>query len=210
MLAAKLSHTAQEVCLHGVHAAFPLNGLQQNAAGLRRDGGAQGFQIIEVHIAEAHEQRVKLNLNLFLPRGGHGAQCAAMETLVEGNHLVARGTICRRVAVAIATRDLDDAVIALGPGVGEEDAAGDADDVFHDEPRKFLLLGNAVEVGAVHELVGLPAEGIHHDGVAVAEAAGGNARAEIHITSSLGIIKIRTFALRHRHRWRTVCLENVL
>ena len=209
LLAAKLRHRTQELRLHGVDAALALHGFQQNAAGDGADGRAQGFDVVEVHIAEAHEHRVELNLDFFLTRGGHGAEGAAVETLVERDDLVARRAVRLRAAVAEAAGYLDDAVIRLCAGVAEEDATGDAHDLAYNELCQLLLSLHAVEVRAVHQRMRLLAEGLHHRRVAMPQTAGRNPAAEVHIASPLRVVQVGSLTLRRRKRRATVCRKYV-
>ena len=92
--------------------------------------------------------------------------------------------------MAEAAGNLDDAIIGLGAGVAEKDATWDADDFLDDELGEAFLLADGVEVGAVHQAVRLLAESIDDDGVAVPQAAGGDAGAEIHIASAFRIKQV--------------------
>ena len=84
--------------------------------------------------------------------------------------------------VAEAAGGLDQPVVGLGAGVGEEHLAGDAHVMGVDFLRQFRLLRDLIEIGNMQQFARLLADGGDHARVAVAERADGDAGAEIEVT----------------------------
>ena len=125
---------------------------------------------------------------LFLAAGGDGRNCAAVEGALEGDDAVALGLAALEMEPA---RHLDRALQRLGAGVAEERGVRER---VRDQALGEALLGlDAVQIGAVPELLGLGLEHRHQVRMGVTEQRDRNAAAEIEIASPGVIEQIGAF-----------------
>jgi len=189
---------------HGIHSAFALDGFEEEGDGFIGEGGLDGFEVVWLDVDEAWEEGIEAFVDLGLRRGGHGPDGAPVKGFVEGHDFV---------ATALETeppRELDEAVVGLGPGVREEDFAGVLDHFFDDEFGEVGLGLDVVEIRAVHQGGCLLRDGPGEGGWAVAERAGRDAGAEIEILATVLIPHFGALAASHGEGESAVGLENVL
>lgn len=189
---------------HWIHPTFALDRFDQKGHRFVVEGGFDGLEIVGLEVAETRQEWVEALADLGLSGGGHGADGAAVERLVEGDDFVSSGRL------AEASGQLDQSVVGLGSGVGKEDFTGAGEDFFHDELREVGLTGNVVEVGAVHQGVALPGDGSGESRVAVAQRAGRNARAEIEVFPTRVIPHAGAFSSDHGEGKAAVGLEDIM
>lgn len=153
-LAAALGQGDQELVRRGRDAAFALNGLDNDTAGLLGDGLVDGGDVVEGAELEAGQHGRKGLLVLGVVGGGQAAHGAAVEGIVEGDdlELVTRGL----ADLGSLPGELDGGFVGLGAGVADEHRVG----VVHGTGLAGLLdqqLGQGagprvvVEVRGVHE-----------------------------------------------------------
>ena len=113
---------------------------------------------------------------LGLAAGGDGGERPAVKGAFEGDEAIALG---RPVLEMIAAGGLDGAFDRLGPGIGEEHVVGEGRAA---QPlAEPLLLGNAVQIGDVPELLRLLGQCLDEMGVGMAERGHGHAAGEVEI-----------------------------
>ena len=142
MLVAKLAQRPQVRLRQHPDAALALHRLQQDASGLRANGGPDGGEVAEGHLIEAVHLRAETVEVLLLPAGGDGGQGPAMERAFEGDQAEALGCAVRRVMLA---HHLDGALQRLGSGVGEEHRLGEGR--VHQPTGQPLALGRRGHAG---------------------------------------------------------------
>ena len=210
VLLAKRGHGTEEFRRRGDDAALALHRLQQDGGGLRAHAVLQRGDVVEWQVAEARQHRIEAILDLRLAGGGHRAERAAVEGLQEGDHLEALHAIRLRALAAEAARGFDEPVIRLGTGVREENLAGELDVVGVDFLRQLGLQRVLIEIGNMHQLARLMADGFDQSRVAMPERADGDAHAEVQIALP-GLVPQAAARAPHRHqREAAVGREDVL
>ncbi len=113
---------------------------------------------------------------LGLAAGGDGGKGAPMKGALEGDEAIA---LRRAVLEMIAARGLDRAFDRLGAGIGEEHPVREGRGA---EPRReTLLLGDAIQIRDVPELVRLLGQCLDEMGMGVAERRHRHAAREVEI-----------------------------
>ena len=209
MLLAQLCQAAQEFRSHAVDASFPLDGFQHEGYCFRPDGFAGRFQVIERQMAKSRQHGVKAYLDFILPRGGHAAQRSSVEGFVERKHFITGFAVRLGLPVAVAARHLDQAVIGFRAAVGEKDLPRTLHAFGHDEFRQIRLLGNLVQVGAVHQRGRLLLQGLRYHGMAMPQHAGGNAGTEVQIALPRAVPQSGAFPADGSHGITAIGMEYV-
>ncbi len=174
VLVAQRAQALHEFLRRDANAALALNRLDQEACGIRPDRRLGRFQIVELHVLEARQQRQEALVHLLLAGRADRRQGPAVEGLVEGDDLEPVGVA---PILVIGARRLDRAFDRLGPRVGEEHRVGEGE---VDQPlRQVLPLGTAVEVRAMHQRLGLALDRADQPGVRMAERIDRDAAGEI-------------------------------
>lgn len=128
------------------------------------------------HVGDLAGQRQEGGLLGGLAGEGEGAHGAAVEPALGGHHVGAAGE----------PPDLEGGLVCLGAGVGEEDAAGAAE-----QTEQFLGEGDGrlggEEVGDVAQGGDLAADRLDDGGVAVAEGVDGDAADQVEVGGALGV-----------------------
>ena len=121
--AGQCARFGEELLRQRPHAALALNGLDENGADFARKFRAQIGNVVEAHELNARNHGRERLAVLFLVRGGHGAEGAAVEALLQRQKLrpdVARPRCACRPAYARASFSAPSH--ASVPVVGKEDA----------------------------------------------------------------------------------------
>lgn len=157
-------------------AVLALDRFQDHQGGVGGDGGPQRVRVPVRHMRHLAGQRQEGVAFAGLPGEGEGAQGAAVEAALGGDH----------VAPAGAPPDLESGLDGLRAGVGEEDLAGAAEEL--EEPFGELdgRLGDE-EVGDVAEGGDLVGDGADDGGVGVAEGVDGDAADEVEVLAAVGV-----------------------
>src|SRR5581483_9176292 len=145
------------------------------------DGPLDRLEITERHDVEAGRRLAEALEILLVAGGGDGGERAAVEGALEGDDAPAL-----RVAVGemVTPRQLDGALAGLGARVAEEYLVGERR--LAQPFRQPLLAGDAVEVGAVPQLLGLADEGGDQLGMGMAQRVDGDAAGEIEVALARG------------------------
>ena len=171
----------------GRDAALALHAFNQNGDGRRRNRVARRVQIVERNVPEARRHRLEPFLHLVLAGGGNAGQRAAVKGI--------RGRQNFKPAFVVAEfpGQFEQAFVGLGAAVGKKAFAGaDAFDQFGGQPA--LRFGE-IKVRDVDELPRLLDQRLGDGRVRVAEAADGNARAEIEVAFARDIKQIAARAV---------------
>ena len=121
-------------------------------------------------------------------RRREGAVAAAVEVALEADDLRRRDA----AAVGVLAGDLDRALVGLGAGVGEEDAAAEAR--LREPLRQARHRLGVEEVGDVHQPRRLLLHRRDHGRVAVAERADRDPGEEVEVLLAVGVPEQRPFA----------------
>lgn len=115
---AVLAEGGEEFGRGDVDAAFALDGLDENAAGLLGDEGFEGGRIVEDGVFEAGKHGGEGRLVFGVGGRGQGAHCSAVEGVVEGEDFVfGAGGVD---AAAYFAGEFDGCFVSFGAGVGYE------------------------------------------------------------------------------------------
>ena len=145
--------------------------------------------VAERHAVEAGQNGPETFEMLLLATGGDGRHRAAVKGALEGDDPVALGLATPVVEPA---RHLDRALQRLGAGIAEERGVGER---MRDQALgQALLRLDAVEIGAVPELLGLGLEHRHQVRMGVAEQGDRDAAAEVEIAAPGAIEQVGAFA----------------
>jgi hypothetical protein len=139
------------------------------------------------------EQRLEARLDLAAAGGGQGGHGAAVKAAFHDDD----GRPRHVAFVTVQAGDLDGGFVGLGAAVGEENPvhAGQRAQAV----GQTFLLGNAVQVGGVHDGAGLGGDRAGDPGMRVAEAAHGDAGERVQITPALGVFQPGTLAADEGH-----------
>ena len=144
---------------------------------LRADGRLHRRQVAERHDDRSRGAGVAEAFQVLLVAGrGDGRQRAAVEGALEGDDAPALGLA---VGEVIAPRQLDGALAGLRAGIAEEHLVGERH--LAQPLGQPLLAGDAIEIGAVPQLLRLLGERGDQLGMRVAQRIDGNAAGEIEI-----------------------------
>ena len=181
MLIAQVAQGPQEAGRGNPHAAFRLDRLDQDRAGLRPDRALHRFDVAERHLVEAVDHGTEA-FEIFRGSGGReGRERAAVERAFEGDDAVAFRLAVRPVILA---GDLDAELVRLGAGIIEKDEVGEGRRAQAlGEP---LALGNAEQVGDVPQLLRLRGDRLDELRVGMAERIHGDAAGEVEIALAVG------------------------
>jgi len=159
-----------------VDAPLALDGLHENGGRLRAHRFGERVDVPKRHVHETGRQRLQLGVELRLPGGGQRRQGAAVERLQSADDLVA---LLLQDAPGIEAGQLDRPFISLRTAVGEENlhAAGQ----FGQLGGQLHLRDVVIDIGTVHQLGRLPADGFHHARVAVADPVDGDAGEKVQV-----------------------------
>ena len=167
------------------HAALAHDRLDQDPGGFIADRRLDRVHVERIDLVEAVDRRAEAFEMLGLRASGDGCERPAVEGAFEGDEPVALG---RAVLEMIAPRGLDCAFDGLGAGIGEEHHVGEG---RRGEPRpEPLLLGDAMQIGDVPELVGLLGERRDQTRMRVPERGDGHAAGEVEIALAFRGVEI--------------------
>ena len=185
----------------GRDAALSLHAFNHDGNRCGRKRAARGCQIVERDVPETRRHRLEPFLHLLLAGGGDAGQRAS----VKG--------ICRRqnfkpaFVMAEFPRQLEQAFVGFRAAVGEKTFAGaDAFDEFSGQPA--LRFGE-IKVRDVDQFPRLLDQRLGDGRMRVAEAAHGDARAEIEVAFAGDIKQITARAVAEREFEATVARHDV-
>ena len=155
---------------------------------------AKGFHIIARCPDEARHQWFKACLYLAVAGGAERGQ----RTAVERSFKHYDGRLLNAAFVPVQPCQFDGRFIGFSAGVAEEA-------VLHvrylcQGSSELLLRLDAIEIGTVHQLVGLASYGRSHCGVGVPQPIHSNSGNAIQVAPSLGIIEVHALAVTECHR----------
>ena len=133
--------------------------------------------------ANPGHQRAEAFLDLFLRRGAHSAEGAAVKRLLGADDLEAPALLAAGLLHAVQPRDLDQRLVGLGAAVAEKHTARAG--AQRQLPREFPLQRIAEQIANVNEFAGLAPHRLHPDRMAVAQRADGDARGEVEVFAAL-------------------------
>ena len=137
-------------------AAFALDRLDHDGAGLGADRGLEGRPVVEGHLVEAFDLGAEAVDVFLLAAGRDRGQRPPVERALEGDDAELLGVTAGRLILA---RHLDGGLVGLGAGIGEEHDFGEG--VLDQPVRQALAAGNAVKVRRVPKLRPLLVQGRH-------------------------------------------------
>ena len=171
----------------GRDAAFALHAFNQDGDRRGRNRVARGGQIVERNVPETRRHRLETLFDLVLAGGGDAGQRAAVKRIRR------RQNFKPAFVVAEFPRQLEQAFVGFRAAVGKKTFAGaDAFDEFGGQPA--LRLGE-IQIRDVNQLARLLDERLGDGRVRVAEAAHGDARAEIEVAFAGDIKQITARAV---------------
>ena len=186
----------------GRDAAFALHAFNQNGDGRGRNRVARGGQIVERNVPEARRHRLEPFFDLVLAGGGDAGQRAAVKGIRR------RQNFKPAFVVAEFPRQLEQTFVGLRAAVGEKTfARADAFDDFRGQPA--LRLGE-IQIGDVDQFSRLLDERLGDGRMRVAEAAHGDAAAEVEIAFARDIKNIAARAVAQREVKPPVAGHDVL
>ena len=89
-------------------------------------------KVVERQVAESRQQRIEAFLDFRLSGGRHRSQCAPVERLGKGKHLIARLTARLAVGMAGTAGGFDQAVVCPSAPEFEKNLAGKLHQILHD------------------------------------------------------------------------------
>ena len=183
-----LADLPHDVVVHHHHATLGLDRLDHDGGGLGADRRLEGRHVANGHVVETIDLGPKPVQDFLVAGGRDGRQCAAMETVIEGDDPVAF-----RVAIDVmmAPRQLDRAFVRFGPGITKKDRVGKA--VGDQAVRQALLSGDVVQVRSMHQGGGLFLDFRHQMGVAMTQAQHRQAGGKIQVFAAFGVVHIGAF-----------------
>ncbi len=181
MLVGKIAQPLHEGLAGGADAPLALDRFDQKARCAWTDQLAGGLEIVELAIDEAGQQRFEALVHLVLIGGADRGHRAAVEGVGEGDQLGAAGIAI--LVLVIGARGFDRGLDGFGARIGEEHRIGEGD---IDQPlRQRLALRAAIEVGDMHQRLGLALDRADQPCVAVAEQIDRDAAGEIEIAGAV-------------------------
>ena len=177
----QIAQALHEGLAGGADPALALDRLDQEARGARPDQRARGFQIVELAIDEAGQQRLEALVHLLLIGGADGRHGAAVEGVGEGDQLGAVGIAI--LVLMIGARGLDRGLDRFGTRIGEEHGVGEGD--IHQPLRQRLALRAAIEIGDMHQRLGLALDRADQAFMAVTEQIDRDPAGEVQITRAV-------------------------
>ena len=164
VLIGKRAALTEKFCGALQNSAFAENGLENDGAGVRLDGGAEGLDVVPFDKGDIIEQGLETLAILILPGEGHGTECPAMIGPFERNQ-TGLGSAARFVSGE--TRQFNSALNCLGTAVGEENSVepGQLAKAFGQRPLIFVV----VQIRKMNHAGSLLADGLHDPGVRVTE-----------------------------------------
>ena len=177
------------------HAAFALDRFDEHGTDVLAIARQRldGFQVVERHAHETRQQRLEAGLHATVAGGGERGEGPAVEAVL--HHHDDRVAIA--LAMGVGPRELDGGLVGLGTAVAEEGAFHAA--VGAERLGQPFLERDLVEVRAVDELFRLPAEGLGHVRMGVAEIADCDTRERIQISPALCVPEPGAAAVREMH-----------
>jgi hypothetical protein len=182
-LRAQLSDRLQVCRWRGDDTAFTLHRFQHHCADTLVHRRGQRLDVEVRDLAEAIGQRLERLLLLRLAGRGQGGERAAVERAIGRDNVEALGAA---VGLAVTARELDGALVRLGPGVGEEHPTATAEQAVEAraELRLYLVV---IEVGHVQQLAALVGERVSNPGMGMAERHDRQPAEEVEVATSLGV-----------------------
>ena len=145
VLIAKRPHFFQIVMIRDIDATLALNRFQHDSAGIFRDCGCHGVDIVKRHVGKTVQERIEKTLHFLLAGGGNGGHGPTVEGVGSSDDAVPFRSAGR--VAAVLSRQLDGSFVCLSAGVAEKSLIGKG--VAAEEFRQLDLLGDLVVVGAV-------------------------------------------------------------
>ena len=161
--------------------AFALHRLNHDPGGLPVDRIAHRVEVVQRHMHEAFDRRAEAFEVMMVAGRGQRRQGAAMERAFEADDFVA---FRMPVGEHRPAHHFDHAFVGLSPRIAEEHRVGKGR--RHQPLRQHFRLRNAVQIGDVHHLVRLRRNRVGEALMAMADGGGGDAGAEIEVTSPVG------------------------
>ena len=186
---------ANEFVRRGADAAFALDRLDQETGSLVGDKGLCAFEIVEFRILESGEQGHETLVHLFLIGRADRRHCAPVKGVGEGDQLGAVGVAI--FMLVIGARGLDRRFYGFRARIGEEHGVCES---LVDQPlRQCLTLWAAVEVGDMHQCLGLFLDRADQAFVAVPEQIDCDAAGEIQIARAVLVDQMAVIARDRAH-----------
>ena len=179
---ADLAQRPQFRRLDDPHAAFALDGLDQDAGRLRPDRLAHRLEVAERDLIEAIDLGAEAIEIFLLSACGDRRQRAAVESPFKRDQPVFLGLAARRVVLA---RHLDRALDRLGAGIREEDRVGECQ--LDQSLRQLLLFRHAVEIGGVPQLVRLRRQRLDQHRMRMTQGVNRDAGAQVQVAPPLRV-----------------------
>ncbi len=143
------------------------------AIGRRRNGGTRGGEIVERNVPETRHRRLETFFDFFLAGGGDAGERPSVKRIGRGQNFKPA------FVVAEFSRELEQAFVRLRAAVGEKNFS--SADAFHNFRRQPALRFGEIQIGNVDQFSRLLDERFGDGRMRVAEAAHGDAAAEIEI-----------------------------
>ena len=189
-LVAQLPQAEQIFRRGGRDAAFALHAFDQDGDGRGRNRVPRGVQIVERNVPETRRHRLEPFFHLVLAGGGDAGERPAMKGIRR------RENFKPALVVAEFPGQLEQTFIRLRAAVGEKAfARADALDDFSREPA--LRLGE-IQIRDVNQFFRLLHQRLRDGRVRVAEAANGDAAAEVEVAFAGDIENVAASAVAQR------------
>ena len=169
----------EELLRQRPNAAFALDGFDENGADFIGELCAQIGNIVEADKLDAGNDGAERLAVFGFIGGGHGAEGAAVEALLQGEKLCADRLAFAAQQAGVGAGQLERAFPGFGAGVGEEDAVEAG--ALGEAQRQFRLALVIVEVRGVDERAALASDGFFDGRMAVAERIDADAAEQIEI-----------------------------
>ena len=176
------------------HAAFTLNRLDNNGAGVVVHHRFHGMQIVKRHVDDVGRLRAKPVGILRLAANGNGKEGASVEGIVEGDDF---GFVRAMARCRVVARQLKSGFVGFGAGVHKQHALGKGriNDLAAQAQRRFV----GEHVAGVPQGFALGFQRLHQHGMAMTQRRDRNTAREIHILFPLLIPDAAALSL-HRDK----------
>ncbi|KAG5722746.1 hypothetical protein E4T56_gene15908, partial [Termitomyces sp. T112] len=180
MLVAQRAQSLKEGIIGHLDAAFALNRLDHDAAGVGADGRLHRFQITEIDIFEARQNRKEAFMHLFLIRRRDRPQGPPMKGLLESDQFI---FVEIADMLVIGARGLDRAFHRFSARIGEEHRVGKGQ--FDQPLGHAFLMRAAVQVRDMHQRRGLLLDRADQPFMAVAQQVHGDPGGKVEISAAI-------------------------
>ncbi len=191
----QLAQAVDELVRTGTDAALALDRLDEEAGSLVAHQRFGVVEIVEFRILEPGKQRHEAFVHLLLVRGADRRHRPPVECVGEGDQF---GTLRITVLMLVVRpRRLDRRLDRFGTRIGEEHRIGEG--LVDQHLRQFFTLRAAIEVGDMHQGLGLALDRPDKPRMAVAEQVDGNPAREIEIARAILVDQMTVLALHGAH-----------